>query len=160
MEPWRFLRAALASQAEPSHPLRPPLALARLALPRASRGPHGSGEAYPSRHGLQPPEPRSCRVSRTHGLLSKGSKKNSVSRGEIAQICSAALPGQVHKKPAKICPGACVFPLLCIVLSPTILDPEKTRFHRPENGRVPTRFCLHHGPFQTRSRRPRNPIYP
>ena len=73
---------------------------------------------------------------------------------------AAALPGQVHKKPAKICPGACVFPLLCIVLSPTILEPEKTRFHRPENDRVPTRFCLHHGPFQTRSRRPRNPIYP
>ena len=31
---------------------------------------------------------------------------------------------------------------------------------RPENDRVPTRFCPHHGPFQTRSRRPRNPIYP
>ena len=37
---------------------------------------------------------------------------------------AAALPGQVHKKPAKICPGACVFPLLCIVLSPAILEPE------------------------------------
>ena len=73
---------------------------------------------------------------------------------------AAALPGQVHKKPAKICPGACVFPLLCIVLSPTILEPEKTRFHRPENGRVPTRFCLHHGPFHTRPRRSRKPICP
>ena len=45
-------------------------------------------------------------------------------RGASGSRGAAALPGQVHKTPAKICPGACVFPLLCIVLSPVILEPE------------------------------------
>ena len=111
----------------------------------------------------QPPETRIPKFTpmRFFSKIFRFSRRNSVKKVAPRRPSgAAALPGQVHKKPAKICPGACVFPLLCIVLSPTILEPEKTRFHRPENDRVPTRFCPHHGPFQTRSRRPRNPIYP